>query len=75
MNKKYNILDVKTLHGQLILLIKDLDTNELFEITEDTLMNKESKIDIMLYKAVKEMFNNYLLYNDAEKKYIKNVTK
>ena len=75
MNNKYSVVDIKVSHEQLVVLMKDLETNNLFEITEETLNNKESKVDLIIYKTIMEHFCNYLLYNDGKPKYIKNVTK
>ena len=74
-NNKYCVEDIKTLHGQLVVLMKDLETNEYFEITEDTLKNKESKTDRIIYSIVMEHFYNYLLYNNLKEECIKNATK
>ena len=72
---KYIVEDVMVLHSHLIILIKDLETNTIFEINDETLKNNSSNVDKLIYKTVKECFSNYLLYKSFDRKYIKNVTK
>ena len=78
MNRnKYSVEDIELLDDRLIILMKDLECNEYFEITDETLKNKTSKTDLIIYKVVMKYLYNYLLSNEISNNdtYIKNVTK
>lgn len=78
MKNKYSVEGIQLIDEHLIVLMKDLETDELFEITEETLKNKVSRTDLVIYKVVMKHLYNYLLSDEIEvdeKQYIKNVTK
>ena len=68
---KYLVEDIGLFNKQIVILIRDLETNELLEITEETLKNRSTKTDLIIYKTVMEYFYNYLIHNDKSKIYQK----
>ena len=74
-NNKYVVVDRQLINEQLCILLQDLETNEYIEINEESLQNKTSKTDLIIYKLVMEYLYNTLLSNNEDNKYIKNVTK
>ena len=71
----FRVVDAKIIDKELVVLMEDLETGEYFEITEETIKNKVSKIDLIIYKTVIKYLFVKLFEDNENNDYIKNVTK
>ena len=71
----FKVIDAKLIDNELVILMEDLDTGEYFEITEETIKNKVSKVDLIIYKTVIKYLFVKLFEDNENNDYIKNVTK
>ena len=76
MKNKYRVEGHLVIDNNIVFLIRDLKTNELLNITEDSFIDKNTKKELFIYKAVAHYFGYLSLMNSTFKdNYIKNVTK
>lgn len=68
IENKYSVEEIKLYNNQIVVLMKDLESNEYFEITEDTLQNKTSKTDMIIYKLVMHSLYEELMNVDIKRK-------
>ena len=71
----FKVIDAQLIDNELVILMEDLDTGEYFEITEETIKNKVSKVDLIIYKTVIKYLFKKIFEDTDNDDYIKIVTK
>ena len=64
--QKYNLEKVDMINDEVIILLRDLETNEYIELPQSALQNKTSKTDLVIYKLVMNYLYNGLLEDSTK---------